>query len=156
MSSFQTSKSVFQFLTIVSWGIVLLGVLAVLREMVDGRNWYSVVAVTPIAMTGILTVVAAQMGLAQIATAENTAALVELMRRDNAQSGMAGHVKGQPSAAPIATAVRHSQASLGRKVGEKIKTYQGFEIIKAHDGVTVEGRPFENVLQAERWISTKA
>jgi hypothetical protein len=41
-------------------------------------------------------------------------------------------------------------------VGDRVKTYKGFEILKTESGVSVNENNFKNVLEAENWISDQA
>ncbi len=81
--SYSTAKLVIGILEILGWSIFCLG-------LIGGFYYYkfhgnlAVLGGLTVSATGLLKVVAGQMAMAQIATAENTRAMLELMQRDKA------------------------------------------------------------------------
>jgi hypothetical protein len=111
------------------------------------------------AISGLVVVAVGQMGLAQIATAENTNATAENTRLMLAFLQSGGNHK-LPISTPVHT--RSNSVSTGqvqgttfsaKEIGSRVKKFKGFEILKAKDGVSVDGEQFENLLVAEKWIS---
>ncbi len=45
------------------------------------------------------------------------------------------------------------QRGLTTEVGERIKVYKGYEILKAETGVTVNGQPYGGIIAAEKAIT---
>jgi len=89
----------------------------------------------------------AQMGLAQIATAENTGQMLEIMRSQ-------GKLQSKETSANKTSTTPKSVSVVGPKdVGAAIKTYKGYLIRKAQDGVEVDGEQFQNLFDAEKWIN---
>ena len=137
MGQFSTAKRVFSFLVFFGWVVAAIGVLIFILTFKQMDHWVLAAASGgSIFISGIFTVVAAQMGLAQIATAENTAAILAALTRNNQQS------------APVLTRNKKADSDL-------IKTYKGYEIIRSSSGVTVSGVEFAGVLGAEKWIDSK-
>jgi hypothetical protein len=147
MGQFGTAKGVFEFFILVGWLVAALGVvLFVYVLVVSGIDKIVALSCCLIFVSGIFTVAAGQMGLAQIATAENTAAILAALTENNPNSA--------PVEAPTPTVARTTHDTK-RDVSNLIKTYKGYEIIRYHSGVTVSGMKFGGVLDAEKWIDSK-
>ena len=148
MGQFSTAKRVFSFLVFFGWVVAAIGVLIFILTFKQMGHWVLAAASGgSIFISGIFTVVAAQMGLAQITTAENTAAILAALTRNNQQSAPVLTGNSQ-QIAPVLTRNKKADSDL-------IKTYKGYEIIRSSSGVTVSGVEFAGVLGAEKWIDSK-
>ncbi|CTQ50975.1 hypothetical protein [Jannaschia donghaensis] len=82
METYRTARIVHSVLIFVGWlttGVSLL-TMAIIFAKFGALGWISAGILLAIAMSGVLTVVVSQMGVAQIATAENTDRMVHLLR----------------------------------------------------------------------------
>jgi hypothetical protein len=84
MQSFQTAKSLLYILMYVGWAFVALCVIAGFVAMSETDVLLAFIGAGLLSVVGFLIIGIAQMGLAQIATAENTGQMLEIMRK-NAQ-----------------------------------------------------------------------
>ena len=98
-----------------------------------------------LAISEILTIATTQMGLAQIETAENTYAIYQLIKNllNNSNS----------SKSSVREAI-YSTINLKEEV-RRIEVYKGVEIMKGEEGVVVGGETFANVIEAEKWITSR-
>jgi len=148
MRQFNTAKVVLEFIIALGWLVVALGVLAFVylltNDGIGGALW----AFGIILASGLITVAVAQMGLAQIATAENTAAIYSLLAQYKD-----GIVDKQRSSGNTLGATYTK--GLVINAGDRIKAFNGYEIMKAEGGVSVDGETYPNVLAAERAINEK-
>ena len=153
MQRFQTAKTLLTILMYVGWFFVALcavaGILCAVAGIIamDQVGLMAIIGAGLLSIFGFLVIATAQMGLAQIAIAENTGMMLEIMRGQNPlepQAGYANKTKTTPNPVNV----------VGEKsVGETIKTYKGYKIKKAQDGVEVDGEQFQNLLFAEKWIN---
>jgi hypothetical protein len=81
--SYATAKLVIGILEILGWSVFCLGVIGGVYYYKFHGN-LAVLGGLAVSASGLLEVVAGQMAMAQIATAENTRAMLELMQRDKA------------------------------------------------------------------------
>jgi hypothetical protein len=140
-----TAKAVFKFFLYGGWILLVLGSLIAASAILDSR----LVLALPgayLMILGVFLVAGAQFGLAQIATAENTYAIYELLKTkiDNPHNGATLHASAGAKTVQSMT-----------KDPQRIKVYKGREILRAADGVMVDGNKFSNVLEAEKWISSQ-
>ena len=98
---------------------------------------------------GVFIVATSQLGLAQIATAENTGALLEVFR--NGSVDLDERPVSQNTLSTRQNVTR--MAAMPKKPGDRVKVFKGREILKAETGVSVNGNNFGNVLEAEKWIN---
>lgn len=138
---FGTAKAVLAFLALLGWALSALGAIAFFYVFTQFGFLQALSAVVIVAM-GVFIVATSQMGLAQIATAENTGALLDAIRNGQTELGVPRTNQGKPqsSVAP-------------KKVGDRVKVFKGYEILKAETGVSVAGKNFVNVLEAEKWVN---
>jgi len=148
MQTYQIAKTMLAVLMYAGWAVVALCIIGGFIVMYEtNTNAFGVIIGVCIAsVSGLLIVAIGQMGLAQIATAENTGEMLQIMR---------GQVQStSPAMKPTSTS---TGASLDRQfvkgVGSVIKAYKGYEIVKTEDGVDVEGEAFPNLFAAEKWIN---
>jgi hypothetical protein len=140
---FGTAKAVLGFLAFIGWVLSALGSIAFFYLFTQVGLLSALPAVAMVAM-GLLIVAASQMGLAQIATAENTGALLELFRNGKVDLGVKSTSQNALS----------TPATLApKKDGSRIKVFKGHEILRTETGVSVDGKRFGNVLDAEKWIN---
>ncbi|MFK8034175.1 MAG: hypothetical protein AB8B94_08525 [Hyphomicrobiales bacterium] len=140
---FATAKAVLAFLALLGWGLSALGAIAFLYVFTQVGFLQALSAVVIVAM-GVFIVATSQMGLAQIATAENTKALLDVVRSGKVDLGtkpISQNTYSTPS------------TSAPKKAGDRVKVFKGREILKAETGVSVDGNNFGNVLEAEKWIN---
>jgi hypothetical protein len=145
MQSFQTAKNLLSILMYVGWAFVALSVIAGFVAMSETNVLLAFIGAGLLSVVGFLIIGIAQMGLAQIATAENTGQMLEIMRKE-AQIGYLKRRANKTSTTP------NSSNDTSDKI-EVIRTYQGYLITTAPDGVEVEGEPFPDIFAAEKWIS---
>ena len=148
MGQFGTAKTVLSFLALLGWVLVGVGVIAFLVVLSQFGFLQALSAIIIVAM-GMFIVATAQMGLAQIATAENTAELLKVVSGSNG-------ISKQPMANQSGGYATTQRSTAPKVAGDRVKTYKGFEILKAESGVSVNGNHFKNVLEAEKWISSQA
>lgn len=82
METYRTARVVHGILIFIGWmtvGISLV-TLAIMFAKYGSLAWVSAGILIAIAISGVLTVAVSQMGLAQLATAENTDKMVHLLR----------------------------------------------------------------------------
>ena len=146
MGQFNTAKVVLTFVIALGWLVVALGVAAFVYLLTIGL--VGALSAFGILASGLITVAVAQMGLAQIATAENTAAIYSLLAQNkdgiNDKQRISGNTLG----------VTYTKG-LVKNAGDRIKAFNGYEIMKAEGGVSVDGETYLNVLAAERAINEK-
>ena len=142
---FGTAKAVLAFSALFGWCVAALGGVAFLY-LFSQSGFLQALSALSIIVLGVFTVATSQMGLAQIATAENTASLLNEFRANNAMQ----------SSSQVSNNSSQSSSSQGfspKRVGDRVKAYKGREILKEETGVSVDGRAFSTVMAAERWIS---
>ncbi|WP_438363102.1 hypothetical protein [Nioella halotolerans] len=120
MGQYNVAKAVLSFFIIAGWILIALGALILAYSITNGE----LALLTPslaLAISGMLTIATTQMGLAQIATAENTYAIYGLVKAnlDNNSKATNSFVKGVVS----------SSSNLQEGV-RRIKVYKGREILK--------------------------
>jgi hypothetical protein len=82
MQSFQTAKNLLSILMYVGWAFVMLCVIAGFVAMSGETNvLLALIGAGLLSVVGFLIIGIAQMGLAQIATAENTGQMLDIMRK---------------------------------------------------------------------------
>ena len=81
MQSFQTAKNLLSILMYVGWAFVALCVIAGFVAMSETNVLLALIGAGLLSVVGFLIVGIAQMGLAQIATAENTGQMLDIMRK---------------------------------------------------------------------------
>ena len=147
MGQFNTAKVVLTFVIALGWLVVALGVAAFVY-LLTNIGLVGALSAFGILASGLITVAVAQMGLAQIATAENTAAIYSLLAQNkdgiNDTQRISGNTLG----------VTYTKG-LVKNAGDRIKAFNGYEIMKAEGGVSVDGETYPNVLAAERAINEK-
>jgi len=154
MQKFEIAKKMLGVLIVIGWGVVALAIFALVASITTDSQQAVRIGFTgallgsgALAMFGLVIIAVAQMGLAQIATAENTGEMLEIMRKQD-QSGSQEKQTARPGTKPISPNIIKSN-----DVGASIKTYKGYRIVKAQDGVEVDGQAFENLFAAEKWIN---
>jgi len=147
MQTYQTAKTMLAVLMYAGWAVVALCIIGgfIAMNETNTNAFVVIIGVCIASVSGFLIIAIGQMGLAQIATAENSGEMLQIMR---------GQVQ---SASPaMKTTSTSAAASLNRQfikgVGSVIKTFKGYEIVKAEDGVEVDGEAFPNLFAAEKWI----
>ena len=81
MQSFQTAKNLLSILMYVGWAFVALCVIAGFVAMGETNVLLALIGAGLLSVVGFLIIGIAQMGLAQIATAENTGQMLDIMRK---------------------------------------------------------------------------
>ena len=145
MGQYDVAKAVLSFFSIVGWILIGLGALIAAYSLVDGELALLMPSLA-LAISGVLTIATTQMGLAQIATAENTYAIFDLVKANLANSPKAPN--------SFVKNVVNSSANLQEGV-RRIKVYKGREILKTNEGVVVGDELFANVIEAEKWITAQ-
>lgn len=85
MGQYDVAKAVLSFFSIVGWILIGLGALIAAYSLVNGELALLMPSLA-LAISGVLTIATTQMGLAQIATAENTYAIFDLVKANLANS----------------------------------------------------------------------
>ena len=145
MGQYDVAKAVLSFFSIVGWILIGLGALIAAYSLVNGELALLMPSLA-LAISGVLTIATTQMGLAQIATAENTYAIFDLVKANLANSPKAPN--------SFVKNVVNSPANLQEGV-RRIKVYKGREILKTNEGVVVGDEVFANVIEAEKWITAQ-
>lgn len=145
MEQFSVAKSVLSFFC--GAGVLVIGLGAVLA--IYALSNYELVLIVPsvaLVISGVLIIAIGQLGLAQIATAENTYAIYQLFRENLPNNSKVT----EPF---IKNSTDHTESL--RDQARRLKFYEGKEILKTDRGIMVDGLIFANVLEAERWIRSK-
>lgn len=145
MGQYNVAKAVLSFFSIVGWILIGLGALIAVYSIVNSGLSLLMPSLA-LAISGVLTIATTQMGLAQIATAENTYAIYDLVK-----ANLANSPKGTNSFVRDAVS---STTNLKEGV-RRIKVYKGREILKTKEGVVVGDEVFGNVIEAEKYISAQ-
>ena len=145
MGQYSVAKAVLSFFSFVGWLLIGLGALLVALALVDSDLTLLMPSLA-LAISGMLTIATTQMGLAQIATAENTYAIYDLVKANLANSPKVTNT--------FVKDVVSSATNLQEGV-RRIKVYKGREILKTNEGVVVDDKVFANVIEAEKWITAQ-
>lgn len=147
--SFQTAKAMLGVLQVIGWAIVGLAAISILIGADEFGFAVALVSGVALGAIGIGIVVGVQLAGAQIATAENTAEMVDLLKRAGQRADV---VPSGARAAPMS-----GGAAVAGDAGpdqRRVKVYKGYEILKSADGlITVDGEPQKGLLAAERYIN---
>jgi len=157
MGQYRVAKAVLSFFSFVGWLLIGLGALLVALALVDSDLTLLMPSLA-LAISGMLTIATTEMGLAQIATAENTYAIYDLVKANLANSPKVANtfVKDVVSSATnLQEGVRRSSATNLQEGVRRIKVYKGREILKTNEGVVVDDKVFANVIEAEKWITAQ-
>lgn len=155
--SYGTGRTVASILEILSWIIVVLGVIVALAGFATGGTagfafgmagrdvpgFFRIVALVPgvmITAVGLLFVMFVQQFRATLDSAEMTRDMLAIARRQ------------VPSTTGVAQTRLEPVLTGAGKHGDRIKIYKGYEIRKHEDGVSVSGNVFGNVIEAERHV----
>ena len=145
MGQYSVAKAVLSFFSFVGWLLIGLGALLVALALVDSDLTLLMPSLA-LAISGMLTIATTEMGLAQIATAENTYAIYDLVKANLANSPKVTNT--------FVKDVVSSATNLQEGV-RRIKVYKGREILKTNEGVVVDDKVFANVIEAEKWITAQ-
>ena len=146
MAQYNAAKTVLSFFYKLGWVLIGLSALISVYAITNGALVFLMWLILGSAICGVLTIVTTQMGLAQIATAENTYAIYGLVK-----ANLANNPKATNS---FVKDVVGSASNLQEGV-RRIKVYKGREILKTNEGVVVGDKVFANVLEAEKWITAQ-
>lgn len=92
MQSFKTAKFILGLIIIGGWIVVALSVFVFFIPGLELALWTKVVGLIGASLYGLVLVAIGQMGLAQIATAENTKRMVDLLGAGRAITNSSGTV----------------------------------------------------------------
>ena len=145
MEQYNVAKAVLSFFSIVGWILIGLGALIAAYSIIDSELALLMPSLAFV-ISGVLTIATTQMGLAQIATAENTYAIYNLVKANLANSSKATNSFVRDAISPT--------ASLQEKVLH-MWIYKGGKISKTEEGFMVGDKVFANVSDAEEWISAQ-
>jgi hypothetical protein len=147
LQDFRTAKLVLALVQLFGWLVVVFGVIA--GFLVAQENPISGVLYAGVsALTGIITVAIGQIGIAMIATAENTSSMLELMKQAKpvVRSGKA--VDETPFSSETLAEPELNQP----KPGDIIEEYEGYTIVAAKNGVKALGQFWYDVSEAKKAI----
>jgi hypothetical protein len=149
MENYGVAKGFLSFLIWIGFGIVALAIVVTLYAWDQELGFFPGFLVgLGIALVGLLNVAVAQMGMAQIAAAESSAAIYWLLAK---KEGLATPAAGLSAVRPDVAAVRLDVAAAGKT----IKTFKGYAIVREVEGVSVNGNKLSGVIEAERWINSE-
>ena len=159
MRQFGTAKAVFGFFITVGWIIAALSVILFIYILFK-LGFETIVALSCclLFVSGIFTVAAGQMGLAQIATAENTAAILAALTQNNQKNRPAASSISQKEQEKWFFAQREASAPIRNNLAKtqtEVLKFKGYEIIRNQHGFSVYGMMFENITDAEEWITER-
>ena len=143
MKNYNTAKMVFNFLFVLGWIVVLLGAVSFIASL--GDDFITALSFGgSICTVGIINITIAQIGLAQIDTAENTYELTQLFKQFLTQTV----VKATPS-----SGLDHLPEDK-LVSGGAVKTYKGYRIEygAGKSEFLVEGVKFMGIFAAEKHI----
>lgn len=107
-----------------------------------------------LASIGLGLVVGVQLAIAQIATAENTAEMLQVMKQDRARSAPGGPQRSSMSRALDAEVAQSGAQGMSATGLQRVKTYKGHLIERRADGSIVVGdEAFSGILSAEKHIN---
>ncbi|MCA2012420.1 hypothetical protein LCM17_13055 [Cereibacter sphaeroides] len=141
MQRYSTARSLNQVMIALGWLTIAFSAIVLIVAFQRAGALGALVTAVPTAIGGLVLVALAQMSLAQLDTAENTAETVTLLQQ---------LVKAGKASSPAPVNTPHNPSA--PRVGDAVKTYKGRRIIRENAGVSVDGREFGNVIAAEKWI----
>jgi len=105
MQSFTTAKFVLGLIVLVGWIVVAIAVIVFFLPLFEAALWAKVAGLVAVSLFGLMTVAAGQMGLAQIATAENTKRMIELLEasQQGTHTAYPAVARTRPKIEPILT-----------------------------------------------------
>ena len=137
-NSYKITKDVLKVLSILGVISSCIGIILAVKLYSEGDiDFYNGVL---LAIYGIVLFISSQIGLATIETAENTYQILMKLSKDSKPTGTTSTYYTPTKKQPL-------------KVGDRIKTFKGYVIVKAETGCTTGGKPFKNILEAERWVN---
>lgn len=143
MKNYSAASGVLSFLEVIGWLTVALAAVVAVAGIVGvgGRPdpVAGILAALPVALAGVLLAAVAQMGKAQIDTAQNTGRMVELLK---AQADAATRAAPEMGARPVT----------GGAVSSEF--YRGKTIYRTADGYAVGAQIFETLDAAKDHINT--
>ncbi len=153
-NSYATAYMVIMVLEVLGWLTVGASVLVLLKIAFSGaRHTAPSEFLLPAVIfgAGIVQVASAQITRAVVATAIDSARAVDVLERIERKLGGA-QAAGGGRAEPAVVGTR--PVTGGQPVGSAIKRYKGRLILRAGNGVKIEGEDqvFANVIAAERFI----
>ena len=150
MRDFAVAKVVIYVAIVVGWLCVLIGGVVLISSFGIGIS--GVLSAGAVALTGLIIVAISQMGLAQIATAENTHQTNVLLQTLIAQSKTNN---SKPLSNPAQKFKAEPSVSTPSERQEEVEeTYNGYEILLGVNGVTrrVGDKYFQGILAARQYI----
>jgi len=153
-NGYGVARGVIVILELIGWTTVAVGVMGGLYMLSEGSPPANFVLAAGVMLGGFLTVAISQIVKAQVATAESTAKILELVR----QSVRNGTAASSQAAPVMASAPKDaSVVAGGSATAFVIKRYRGKLIVREAKGVSVDGKGhYLNVLDAERAIDNGA
>jgi hypothetical protein len=108
MQSFTTAKIVLGIVAFIGWIVVVIAVVVFFSPIVPVALWAKIAGLSVSIFFGLLLVAMAQMGLAQIATAENTKRMIELLEASQKGVNEQGRTvaRNAPRIEPVLTVPR--------------------------------------------------
>lgn len=137
MNGFKTARSVLGFVQLLGWCVVAAGAAFAVFAFQERSPGAALMVSAGVCLAGLFLVAQAQIGLAVIVTAENTAAMLEQMR---------GGARAATDPANSGRAQATDAAS--------VKVYKGYTIGRDGAGFRTDGVHFDTVLAAERYIDS--
>lgn len=148
MRNYETAKTLLGFMTFLGWAAIVAAAV-IFVTMVGTFPFGAILGISLIvAVQGMVVVVMAQMGHAQIETAENTRDFVTLLREMSRTGVVSQRSDGHNTASPMKPSPSPNDG------GMLVEGYKGYTIRRNKAGrPTVNGRVFQNVLEAKEWIN---
>ena len=156
MQNFQTAKNLLSTLIYVGWAFVALCIVAGFVAMDETNVIFAIIGAGLLSIFGFLIVATAQLGLAQIATAENTRRMVVLLEATKGAGTKArnGNDKELTERSPDTIGSKEKFPSK-RRDGDVVQVYKTSEIVKSGEGVSVDGKQFQTAFDAKVWLNKK-
>ncbi|NNK66026.1 MAG: hypothetical protein HKO95_04755 [Rhodobacteraceae bacterium] len=147
LKDFGTAKFVLALVQLFGWLVVafaaIAGIFMAQEDLVLG-----IIYAGASALTGIITVAIGQIGIAMIATAENTSSMLELMKQTKPVVSGGKVVDETPFSSETLAEPEPNQP----KPGDIIEEYRGYTIVAAANGVNAMGQLWYDVRQAKKAI----
>ena len=133
---YEISKQILNIFGIIGCILIPIGIILSVKGYYD-VGFLGLYSGVVFAIYGIIMFVSSQIALAQIEVASNTYNI--LMKISNGSVSKNSNYTFPKTVGKL-------------KVGDRVKVFKGYEILKAENGCTIGENTFDNILDAERWV----
>ena len=154
--SYEIANILLSILGIFAWIQIVIGLIGLFSGGLGGNSQLEVTFTIGLkflsaisVLSGLVSLAIVQMARANVHSAEINWEILQIMRETSLRDRGTNQNK---SYSGVSNSANSSTQNTTGAVGEVIKVYQGKEIIREQDGVSIGERKFANVIQAERWM----